>query len=67
LYRYNEVVPPHWFGSPPWEKAICLAYSNPDAQYQSPLINQAHMGAAGALVAGATYRYRLPGDAKVGL
>lgn len=58
-----DVVPPTWFETKPWSKAICLPYSNPDAQYQSPLINAAHMGAAGTgLAPGATYRYFLPGD-----
>ena len=31
--------PPGWFTTPPWEKTLCLAYDNPDAQYQSPLLH----------------------------
>ena len=55
----DAVVPAGWFGSPPWEKAICLEYNNPDAQYQSPFIRTARLV---GLRPGATYRYALPGD-----
>ena len=55
----EDVVPKNWFTSPPWEKAICLRYNNPDAQYQSPLIHEARMS---GLVGGRRYRYTLPGD-----
>ena len=39
----DAVVPDGWFRSPPWEKAICLAYNNPDSQYQSPFIRTARL------------------------
>lgn len=55
----DAVVPDGWFRSPPWEKAICLAYNNPDSQYQSPFIRTARLV---GLEPGATYRYALPGD-----
>ena len=55
----DDVVPPGWFGTPPWEKALCLAYNNPDSQYQSPLVHTAQLA---SLTPGATYRYKLPGD-----
>ena len=35
----SDVIPPGWFTTPPWEKTLCLAYDNPDAQYQSPLLH----------------------------
>ena len=55
----DAVVPAGWFGEPPWAKAICLAYHNPDAQYQSPFIRTARLV---GLRPGATYGYALPGD-----
>ena len=55
----DDVIPAGWFGSPPWEKAICLEYNNPDSQYQSPFIRTARLV---GLRPGATYRYELPGD-----
>jgi len=60
----DDVVPPDWFKTPPYGKALCLSYNNPDAQYASPVIHVAHVGetARGGLVGGETVAYRLPGD-----
>lgn len=57
----DDVIPSGWFGNPPWSKAICLAYNNPDAQYQSPIINVAHLT---GLEGNAHYHYAIPGDTK---
>ena len=57
----DDVVPNGWFGSPPWSKAICLAYNNPDAQYQSPIINVAHLT---GLEGSEHYHYAIPHDTK---
>ena len=59
----DDVVPPDWFKNPPYGKALCLSYNNPDAQYASPVIHVAHVGetARGGLVGGETVAYRLPG------
>ena len=55
----DGIIPKKWFHNPPWEKAICLRYNNPDAQYQSPFIHTAVMK---GLAPGKTYEYILPGD-----
>jgi hypothetical protein len=55
----SDVFPDAWFEEPPWEKALCLEYNNPDSQYQSPFIRLARLS---GLKPGETYRYRLPGD-----
>ena len=53
------MIPAGWFHHPPWEKTLCLAYNNPDAQYQSPLLRRATLV---GLRGGEAYAYRLPGD-----
>ena len=55
----SQVIPADWFHHPPWEKTLCLAYNNPDAQYQSPLLRRATLV---GLRGGEAYAYRLPGD-----
>ena len=53
----SQVIPADWFHHPPWEKTLCLAYNNPDAQYQSPLLRRATLA---GLRGGEAYAHRLP-------
>ena len=58
----SQVIPDDWFTTGPWTKSICLAYSNPDANYESPLI---HAVALTGLTPGAFHSYTLPGASNV--